>query len=39
MIINSGIREVIFNMEYPLNDHSFRLFNEAGVTVRKLKVD
>lgn len=38
MIINSGIREVIFNMEYPLNENAFRLFKEAGVFVRKLKV-
>lgn len=39
MIINSGIREVIFNLDYPLNDSAFRLFSEAGVFVRKLKVD
>jgi dCMP deaminase len=39
MIINSGIREVIFNMDYPLNDSSFRLFQEAGVFIRKLKVE
>lgn len=38
MIINSGIREVIYNVEYPLNDSAFRLFDEAGVLVRKLKV-
>jgi dCMP deaminase len=39
MIINSGIREVIYNMEYPLNQSAFRLFEEAGLFVRKLKVD
>jgi dCMP deaminase len=39
MIINSGIREVIYNMDYPLNESAFRLFSEAGVFVRKLKVD
>jgi len=39
MIINSGIREVIFNMDYPLNASSFRLFQEAGVFIRKLKVE
>jgi dCMP deaminase len=39
MIINSGIREVIYNMDYPLNDNAFKLFDEAGVFVRKLKVD
>src|SRR5215831_7140693 len=38
MIINSGIREVIYNMDYPLNDSAFRLFKEAGVVARKLKV-
>jgi dCMP deaminase len=38
MIINSGIREVVFNMDYPLNDSSFKLFAEADVLVRKLKV-
>jgi dCMP deaminase len=39
MIINSGIREVIFNMDYPLNESAFRLFEQAGVYVRKLKVE
>jgi dCMP deaminase len=39
MIINSGIREVIYNMDYPLNKSAFRLFQEAGVFIRKLKVD
>jgi len=39
MIINSGIREVIYNAEYPLNETAFRLFSESGVFVRKLKVD
>jgi dCMP deaminase len=39
MIINSGIREVIFNLDYPLNDSAFKLFAEAGVLVRRLKVE
>jgi dCMP deaminase len=39
MIINSGIREVIYNMDYPLNSSAFRLFQEAGVFIRKLRVD
>ena len=38
MIINSGIREVIFNMDYPLNASAFDLFDQAGVLVRTLKV-
>lgn len=39
MIINSGIREVVFNLDYPLNDSSFQLFSQAGVAVRQLKVE
>jgi dCMP deaminase len=39
MIINSGIHEVIYNMDYPLNETTFRLFQEAGVFIRKLKVE
>ena len=38
MIINSGIKEVVYNMDYPLNDSSFKLFGEADVLARKLKV-
>ncbi len=38
MIINAGIREVVYNMDYPLNDTSFALLDEAGVTCRKLAV-
>jgi dCMP deaminase len=35
MIINGGIVEVVFNIDYPVNDTSFRLFGEAGVKVRQ----
>jgi dCMP deaminase len=38
MIINSGIREVIYNADYPLNDSAFRLFGEAEILVRKLTI-
>src|SRR5499427_4393654 len=38
MIINSGIREVVYNLDYPLNDSAFRLFSEAGVAIRQLKL-
>ncbi|HEX4999379.1 MAG TPA: deaminase [Terriglobia bacterium] len=38
MIINSGIREVVFNADYPLNDSAFRLFEEARIVVRRLPV-
>jgi dCMP deaminase len=39
MIINSGIIEVIFNVDYPLNDTSFQLFEQAGVTIRRHHLD
>jgi dCMP deaminase len=38
MIINAGIREVVFNCDYPLGDLSLRLLGEAGVSVRKIAV-
>ncbi len=39
MIINAGIVEVVYNKDYALNDHAFSLFKQAGVGVRKLKVE
>ena len=36
MIINSGIREVVYNMEYELSDTSKHLLEEAGVLIRQL---
>lgn len=39
MIINSGIREVVFNVDYPLADVAMQLLREAGVQVRKVKID
>jgi len=38
MIINSGIKEVVFNEDYPLAEISVDLLREAGVEVRKIKV-
>ncbi len=35
MIINSGIREVVFDVHYPLVEIATRLFKEAGVKARK----
>ena len=35
MIINSGIIEVVFNVDYPLNDTSFHLFEQAKVKIRQ----
>lgn len=39
MIINAGIREVVYNMDYPLNDTSFKLLKEAGVVCRQHRVN
>lgn len=39
MIINAGIKEVIYNLDYPLNDTSFQLLREAGVTCRQHQVE
>jgi dCMP deaminase len=35
MIINSGIIDVIYNVDYPLNETSFHLFGQAGVKIRQ----
>jgi dCMP deaminase len=39
MVINAGLHEVVYNMEYPLNETSFKLLKDAGVVCRKLKVE
>lgn len=38
MIINAGIREVVYNEEYPLSGSSFALLEEAGVAARRVKI-
>jgi dCMP deaminase len=38
MIINSGIREVVYNLEYPLNEQAQSLLRECGVLLRKHRV-
>jgi dCMP deaminase len=38
MIINAGIRRVVYNDAYPLNDTATRMLKEAGVDLVKLKV-
>ncbi|VVC71889.1 Dephospho-CoA kinase [uncultured archaeon] len=35
MIINAGLKEVVYNAEYPLGESALRLLKEAGITVRK----
>lgn len=39
MIINSGIREVVYNRDYPLAETPARLLKEVGVILRKIKLD
>ncbi len=36
MIINSGITEVVYDLDYPLNDTAENLLKEAGVEARRL---
>ncbi len=38
MIINSGLKEVVYNVDYPLGGTALNLLKEAGVRVRKLKI-
>jgi dCMP deaminase len=38
MIINSGIKEVVYNQEYPLNDRALALLGECGVSLRQYRV-
>ncbi len=39
MIINSGIKEVVFNVSYPLADVPLKLLKEAGIIVRQNKIE
>ncbi len=38
MIINAGIREVVYNIDYPLSAVSIQLLKEAGITAKKLSL-
>jgi dCMP deaminase len=38
MIINSGIVEVVYNQEYPLNGSALKLLKECGVLLRQYRV-
>lgn len=38
MIINSGIVEVVYNQEYPLNGRALSLLNECGILLRQHRV-
>jgi deoxycytidylate deaminase len=39
MIINAGILEVLYNLDYPLNDVARGLLQQADVKSRQLKFD
>jgi dCMP deaminase len=38
MIINSGIVEVVYNQEYPLNGSALKLLKECGILLRQYRV-
>ena len=38
MIINAGIKEVIYNADYPITEAPENLFRQAGVKLRKMKI-
>jgi dCMP deaminase len=38
MIINSGIVEVVYNQDYPLNERALSLLNECGIVLRRHRV-
>jgi len=38
MIINSGIVEVVYNQEYPLNERALSLLRECGIVLRQYRV-
>jgi dCMP deaminase len=39
IIINAGIEEVVFNLDYPLGETARDLLREAGVRLRKVKME
>jgi dCMP deaminase len=39
MIINAGIREVVYNVDYPLGEVAQGLLREVGIEVRQLKLE
>jgi dCMP deaminase len=38
MIINSGIAEVVYNQDYPLNERALSLLHECGIVLRRHRV-
>ncbi|MFA6328669.1 MAG: deaminase [Candidatus Micrarchaeia archaeon] len=39
LIINSGIKEVVYNADYPMSDVPMSLLHEAGIVVRQCKLE
>ncbi|MEW6721644.1 MAG: deaminase [Candidatus Micrarchaeota archaeon] len=39
MIINAGVKEVVFNVDYPMAETPMRLLRDAGVKVRQHKIE
>ncbi len=39
MIINSGMREVVYNANYPMSEMPMKLLKEAGIIVRQVKME
>lgn len=39
MIINAGITEVVYNVDYPMGETPMRLLRDAGVKVRQNKIE
>jgi len=39
MIINAGIVEVVYNVDYPLGEVALNLLKEAGIKVRQYKIE
>ncbi len=39
MIINAGIKEVVYNIDYPLNNTALNLYKEVNIKLRQYKVE
>ncbi|MEM4554601.1 MAG: deaminase [Candidatus Anstonellaceae archaeon] len=39
MIINAGIKEVVYNADYPLGELPLKLLKEAGIVVRQINLE
>lgn len=39
MIINAGLKEVIYNIDYPLNNTAINLYKGVGISLRQFKVE